>query len=360
MAVTGGHLAVIGDTVMIVGGHRFDGRYNPMGGPTFVQAYTNSVRRFTFDTTGGSLTIHDVGESIDEEHLHRRDYNLLPQVLPDGSHAFTIFSGVFQHDVDLPFLHPVDVTASTYQPYPSFMQYLNHYHSGAFSVVDSSSGEMHSFFLGGMSQYTVDDTGGLIRNDSVPFVTTIARVTRDAGNVFREHKLDVEFPDLEGSSAEFILFDDVPQTRHGVILGHRLTERTTDIGLLVGGIRSSAPNIFWVNDGTQSSASSTVYRVTLVKEPTSAVRDIEVRSQDAFTFQGSLIKDGTLILRLHLKEAADVYVRLYDVQGRSLEKFFAENSPPGDRRLELPLRDHRGPVLVAVQVNGQLRTFKLQ
>jgi hypothetical protein len=42
-AVTGGYLTSINDTFLLVGGHLFNGRYNPMGNPTFTQTYTNHV-----------------------------------------------------------------------------------------------------------------------------------------------------------------------------------------------------------------------------------------------------------------------------------------------------------------------------
>ncbi|MFN3800546.1 hypothetical protein [Belliella pelovolcani] len=43
-AVTGGQMGKIGDYFYLVGGHRFDGRYNPMGNPTFTQTYTNQIK----------------------------------------------------------------------------------------------------------------------------------------------------------------------------------------------------------------------------------------------------------------------------------------------------------------------------
>jgi hypothetical protein len=49
-AVTGGHLKKLNNLFYLVGGHRFDGRYNPHGpdhGPGFSQTYTNQIRKFT-------------------------------------------------------------------------------------------------------------------------------------------------------------------------------------------------------------------------------------------------------------------------------------------------------------------------
>ena len=50
-AVTGGQMGKIGNELYLIGGHRFDGRYNPMNNPTFVQKYTNQIRKFEIKRT---------------------------------------------------------------------------------------------------------------------------------------------------------------------------------------------------------------------------------------------------------------------------------------------------------------------
>ncbi|MFT5648286.1 MAG: hypothetical protein ACI976_002985 [Aureispira sp.] len=45
-AVTGGQLGKIESTFYLVGGHRFDGRYNPMGNTTYTQTYTDKIQKF--------------------------------------------------------------------------------------------------------------------------------------------------------------------------------------------------------------------------------------------------------------------------------------------------------------------------
>jgi len=360
-AVTGGYLGRIGDTLMLVGGHRFDGRYNPMGGPSFTQTYTDGLLRFTIDTVGPAITATTISTQTDAEHLHRRDYNLLPQILPDGRHAYTIYSGVFQREVDLPFLHPVEVTTTDYAPRTEFSQYLNHYHCASFAAFDSTTAQQHTFFLGGMSQYDVNDEGQLIKDDQVPFVRTIARVTRDGQGAYQEHRLDVEMPDLEGSSAEMVLREDLPQTAHGVVLLHRLTADTIEIGHMVGGIRSTAPNIFDVNNGTQSSASPVIYRVQLVRIPTTGINsDIPVQQQHQFVVNRVRTVDSSVQVDVHLEESADVYIRLYDAAGRLLEAFWGKSEPAGERTFLLPLHGHHGPVIVAVQALGRVLTMKVQ
>jgi len=127
LAVNGGHLAKISNTFYLVGGHRFDGRYNPMNNPTFRQTYTNSIKKFQIDNSGSQLSISNYQVVTDAVHLHRRDYNLLPQVFPNGELGYTISSGVFQINVDLPFLYPVDIKETGYFPQTTFNQYLSNY-----------------------------------------------------------------------------------------------------------------------------------------------------------------------------------------------------------------------------------------
>ncbi len=48
-ALTGGQIGRIGDSYFLVGGQKFDGRYNPMGpdhGPGFSQQYSEQIRKF--------------------------------------------------------------------------------------------------------------------------------------------------------------------------------------------------------------------------------------------------------------------------------------------------------------------------
>jgi hypothetical protein len=99
-ALTGGQLGKLGDVFYLVGGHRFDGRYNPHGadhGMGFQQEYSNEIRKFRYAKSGGLLKIEHIEVLRDEDHLRRRDFNLLPQVFADGSEGLTISSGVFQH-----------------------------------------------------------------------------------------------------------------------------------------------------------------------------------------------------------------------------------------------------------------------
>lgn len=111
LRVTGGYLGKLGSEFYLAGGQKFMGRYNPMGpthGPGFVQVYSDEIRRFNITDNGTTVGISNYSAWHDSLNLHRRDYNMVPQVFPDGRRGFTMFSGVFQHVEDLPWLNTVD------------------------------------------------------------------------------------------------------------------------------------------------------------------------------------------------------------------------------------------------------------
>ncbi|MEY3741763.1 MAG: hypothetical protein RL371_665, partial [Bacteroidota bacterium] len=83
-AVTGGNMGKIGSQYYLVGGHRFDGRYNPMNNPTFVQTYVDGLKKFELSAVGQLLAVQNYQFITDQVNLHRRDYNLVPHIYPNG------------------------------------------------------------------------------------------------------------------------------------------------------------------------------------------------------------------------------------------------------------------------------------
>ena len=225
-----------------------------MNNPTFVQEYTNEVRRFTIRDDGTNLSIDNYSAWRDTTELHRRDYNMLPQVFPNGERGFTMFSGVFQHLVDLPWLNTVDLTPSGYTPVAGFSQYLSQYHSAKAALWDSSTNTMHSLFFGGISRYTLDTaTGTLLDDPNVPFVRTISRVTRYPDGAMTEYAFPETMPVLTGSGAEFFPVESLPMDEQEILRLDLLPVGETVIGHIVGGIESSQPNIFFINTGWKAS-----------------------------------------------------------------------------------------------------------
>lgn len=279
-AVTGGHLSKINDTYYLVGGQRFMGRYNPMGpahGPGFVQEYTDQIRKFSIADDGTTLSIVHLPAITDTEQLHRRDYNVAPQIMPDGQEGITAFSGVFQKTVDLPYLNCVNIDSGGYVVNDSFSQYYNHYHCAFLPLYSAEANEMHTVFFGGIAQF-YDSLGTLVQDNNVPFVKTIARVTRNSEGVMAEYKLPVEMPALLGASSEFIPLENLPVYANGVMQLDAFPTDTTLAGYIYGGIASTAANIFWINTGTESVASSQIFKVYVIKNMASSVHELNSQS----------------------------------------------------------------------------------
>ena len=265
--VTGGQLGYLDSVFYLVGGHLFDGAYNPMGpdhGPGFVQIYTNDIRAFKLDDNGTTMNVYDYNVQHDTVNLHRRDYNMVQQIFPDGTLGFTAFSGVFDY-ADMPYLNTVDVTASGYTVNNTFNQYLSQYHSAKLPIYDTTANVMHTLFFGGLSQFAFDDQGILVEDPDVPFVKTISRVSRFSDDTMQEVDLNyVEMPTLVGPGAEFI-----PTSNYfydfEILDLNALPQQKTLVGYIYGGIESTEANIFFINNGTQSSASNVIFGVYINK-----------------------------------------------------------------------------------------------
>lgn len=260
-AVTGGQLGFLNDELILVGGHRFDGQYNPRDMPTFRQEYTHAIQTFRINSAISDPSISNYSIVVDEEHLRRRDYNLVPYLFPDGEPGYMISTGVFQREADLPFLYNVEIgKEGFYKPVPDFEQLLSHYHSPKLSLYDEESESLHMLFFGGLAQFYFQDDQ-LMQDDRVPFVTTISRVSRYSDGRFAEYALDVEMPDLKGTSAEFIPNPQLPKNETGVILISAIEEERFLAGYIVGGIDTPIRNPFATNQTSVTSASYTVYKI---------------------------------------------------------------------------------------------------
>ncbi|MEZ4987665.1 MAG: T9SS type A sorting domain-containing protein [Saprospiraceae bacterium] len=339
MAVTGGVLGMIGDHYILAGGHRFEGRYNPMNHPTFVQTYTNAIRKFSLSESDAGWTIDTFEEWTDPVHLHRRDYNMLPQIFPDGTLGYTLFSGVFQINEDLPFLYPIDVTEAGYFPQTTFNQYLCNYHTAHVPLYES--GRMHNLFFGGISQYYYQN-GELVQDDNVPFVRTISRVSRGTDGVMEEAVLPVEMPGYLGASAEFVINESLEQAAPGIVNLEAITTDSVLLGYIVGGISSPSTNPFSVNNTGVTSASTTVFKVNLVRNNSTATEQILPGSYHDFNFLASPNPSSggeRIRLQMQLPETGTIDVLMSDTTGRLVLNEWYTRQSEGKSNLHVRLPD---------------------
>lgn len=354
-AVTGGHMDRVDGLFYVVGGQYFEGRYNPMGpdhGPGFIQKYTNAIRRFSVDVDDQVFKVELVSETIDSAALHRRDYNVVASILPDGREGLTAFSGVFRPDVDVPFLDCVHIDSGGYQVQPGFSQYYNHYHCATLPLYSEVEQSMHTIFFGGIAQY-YDSLGILVQDDAVPFVRSIARVSRSADGQMGEYLLPVQMPALLGAGSELIPSPGVPRYSNGVVRFDDLQQDSVLVGHILGGIESSEPNIFFVNTGGESWASKAVFEVWV--HPGEGTGTDELNPQSRGTLGLQVLpnpSDGDFAVRFHLVRPAEVRLTITDLQGITVFQDLLEGAVSGSNTFAIALNRFSGQGIFYVTLDA--------
>jgi hypothetical protein len=267
--------------------------------------------------------------------LHRRDYNLLPQVFPDGTHGYTISSGVFQTAVDLPFLYPVNITANGYDPITNFNQYLSNYHGAKACLYDSTGNNVHNLFFGGMSQYYYSNDS-LVQDNQVPFVKTISRMTRLADSSLHKFQLPQEMPALKGASAEFIPNNNLPHYPSKIIKISTITQGSFIIGHRLGGIHSPCLHPFSSNQTSTTNADNSIYAVRLIKKVPTNIQKIKGEHSFDITVSPNPAEEH-LQLSFELKEATKVYYYLTSSNGLVLEQNDLDLKSAGKHHISINL-----------------------
>jgi hypothetical protein len=363
-AVTGGYLNKINNTFYLTGGQKFIGRYNPMGpthGPGFIQEYTNASRKFTISDNGVTLSVTHLPAIVDATNLHRRDYNVVPQIMPTGQEGLTAFSGVFQTGADLPFLNCVNIDSTGHSVNNAFSQYYNHYHCAHIPLYSASNNEMHTIFFGGIAQY-YDSLGVLVQDNNVPFVKTIARVTRYANGSMAEYKLPIEMPALLGAGSEFIPKTDIPRFNNEVLKLDDFTTDSTFVGYIYGGISSTAANIFFTNTGTQSSASSQIFKVYVIKNSTTDIHDLNKQSIGTLKVQVfPNPNDGNFVVKFNLSKIAETKISIHSVDGKKIEERVLTHLVLGENTFQRKIKnlDLGGTYILTIETPYEKATQKI-
>ncbi|MBP6523549.1 MAG: T9SS type A sorting domain-containing protein, partial [Saprospiraceae bacterium] len=172
----------------------------------------------------------------------------------------------------------------------------------------------------------------------------------------------IEMPALLGAGSEFILNEKIAVYDNGVIKLDEITQDSIDLGYLYGGISSSAANIFWVNDGVESTASSQIFKVKLIRNSGTRVHEINKQSFGSLKLMAyPNPNDGNFILKYHLKKSTDVKISIYSIHGRIIETKIFPNMPPGDhsyeKRMDAQLKE--GGCLLVVETAYEKATQKI-
>ena len=361
-AVTGGHLGKINDTWYLLGGQKFDGNYNPMNHPTFVQEYTNAIRKFNLHDDGQQLVISDYTVWSDTTLFHRRDYNAGPQILPDGSMGLMSFAGPFQIGADIPYLDVTSVEKNEYHQVQGFAQYYNQYHCPHLPLYDANKKEMHTVFFGGIAQYYPEEDV-LVSDSDVPFVKTISRVTRNAKGQYGEYQLANEMPGYLGASAEFIPQPDLPQVENGVIRLDALPNGRSLTGYIYGGIESTNKNIFWTTEGEASTAQNVLYKVFVVKGADHSSHQLNPQSTNGWQLQILPINaEESFHIHFVANQAQPAKLMITNAHGKVLTELnLSGKITPGDNQIKQTIKPFKigESYLVTLQIGDTTATQKV-
>jgi hypothetical protein len=340
--VTGGYLVYFDGKFHLVCGQDFDGRYNPHNGPSFTQTYTEAIKRFEITESNGVLQVSNYTQTVDATNLHRRDYNLVPQIFPNGDTGATVFSGVFQHILDIPHFNTVDVTASNYTVRQGFNQLLNQYHTAHMPAYDAINNRMHTVFFGGIGMYYYDALGALVTDSMVPFVKTVSLVTRFANDSMVEYALPIEMPGYLGASAEFIPSDSI-NIFAGEIVDLNAANGKVLAGYIVGGIESTDPNIFMFASSGSSIATPKIYKVYL--QPGSfGVEEKSLEPGFSYTLYPNPAQDELTIL----VKGDQFDMELTNLSGEVLYKEEFESAENEEKKIVLNLQDYASGIYFVI------------
>ena len=278
MAVTGGELEKLDSTYYLVFGHRFDGRYSNPPSSFFTQRYTHDIRKFTIVDNGINLSLNNYAVVNDTDLFHRRDFNLVPQIYPNSDKGFTVFGGVFQKNIDRPYLTPIDISAGGIQHQSTFNENLNQYTTATLPIYDSLHNFMHTIFFGGISQFQWDTVSmTLVEDTLVPFVSTISKVSRDSAGNLMESLIQENMPALKGANAVFIP-DPAVISYDGKIVNLNSLSGNTRVGYIAGGIHSDFPNVANLDPIGMSRPNPVLYEVYIDKT-VNAIPELPVKNE---------------------------------------------------------------------------------
>lgn len=380
----------------LVGGHRFDGLYNPMGpqnGPGFEQAYHHGVRRFKF----ASVTVKSRNKRknrkksmqtkefvvwhspLTDSQFRRRDVNVMESLhhaatksnspFPQIRKDFLVFSGVFQERANIPYTNLLEINSDsgTIKPIPRFNQLLNQYHSAHTSLYSYKVDAQFFLFFGGIAQYYLNDSGLLTQDPDVPVVSTVSIIERTAANEYSEYALPIQLPKGVGAGTEFIPATTLPRIEGTEIVDLESLQGDSQLlGYLVGGFSTTAPNVFFDNDANESKAEAHAYAVYWKRN--SEFRDPAMKpslNQAQLVTQGNNgqihfqaftnTENGQVYFMINMAEEGPCTLTLRDSSNKSmLTHEFPGGLPKGESIFALPLYDanRAKTYLVEFEANG--------
>ncbi|AXY74204.1 hypothetical protein D3H65_09560 [Paraflavitalea soli] len=253
MRVTGGSLEKIGDYFFLVFGQNYNSIYK--GGIT--GAYTEQIRQFKINNNGGSLSISNYGAIATPlkyqglSQFHRRDLNVFPTILSDGTLGIGALGGVFTNQAG-PFPNPVAISSRngglTAVIDTTFQQKFCLYDCARMLMYNPYARSMYTTLFGGITDNYFDDKGNIVPSDLnnfMPFFNHVSTVVRTSTGGYSEYpQYSPALPGFIGSNAAFIpIARSTTYMNSPNIIDYTSLPpyRLMQVGWLVGGITATAP-----------------------------------------------------------------------------------------------------------------------
>lgn len=274
MQVTGGSLEKIGDNFYLVFGQNYNSIYK--GGVTGI--YTEQIRQFKINNSGGQLSISDYSTITtplkyqDMSQFHRRDLNIFPTILPDGTQGIGALGGVFTKQAG-PYPNPVSIAAANGPAVAAidtgFQQRFCLYDCARMLVYDPRGKNMYTTLFGGITDYYYDEHGKIMPSNIdnfMPFFNHLSTVGFSSAGTYTEYpQYQPALPGYIGSNASFIplagigTYNSIPN----IIDYSKLPAgQTVQVGWIYGGITATAPQSSEFNP---TFSNKVIYAVYLTK-----------------------------------------------------------------------------------------------
>jgi hypothetical protein len=261
------------------------------GGVPFVQHYTEELRVFSLRPDSSEILSYGATLTSDPARsFHRRDGNFAKTIDPStGKARLAAFGGVFPPGVIGAYPQPIYIDGPGIYDIADFEQSFSQYECPILIAYDPEGKAVYHTFFAGISNHFYHLTDKQIaayekvtkegRNDGLPFINDISVLVLDGDGTHSEYILPEAMPNgrLVGANAEMlqavppkgandIRYTAVPEA---VDLSKMKPGESRVVGYIYGGIEAEFPLPLIPNFG--SSASSSVFAVTLTRTPSSVI-----------------------------------------------------------------------------------------
>jgi len=112
------------------------------------------------------------------------------------------------------------------------------------------------------------------------------------------------------------------------------------VGYIYGGISSTAANIFFTNTGTQSSASSQIFKVYVLNNSEIGIHDLNEQSIGTLKVQVfPNPSDGNFVVKFNLNKIAETKISIYSFDGKKIEESVLTNVVLGENTFQRKIKN---------------------